>query len=240
MNSKSHLNRVATVDVNGKPTTVYRRDQNAAPAATHRIPAPSAAATLDHEREAVRKNVVKLLKRHKDDHQWNGYDQKLDNMLRRYNPELVRAMIPTAERMNEIDAHNPDRHALEGFLGAVITNEPQSVEALISYGHLIGGHLRMFEVTALINEIQEMDYASGADTFMTHAEAHLQAAGEYDNLGDQTVDNYWNNRPLMNLVNDHPEHASAIIDYWKRGNGISDIASIEDYLSSGNFKDGWL
>lgn len=237
MNSKSHLNRVATVDVNGKTTTVYRRNQSTAPAAMRHVPAPSPAALNP---DNPRFTVVSLLKRHKAGHDWNEYDRRLENLLRRYEPQLVRAMIPAIERMVEIDAHNPDRHALEGFIGAVITSEPQSVEALISYGHLISGHLRMFEVTALINEIKEMDYASGTDTFTPNAEAHLLAAGEYDSLGSKNVDDYWNNRPLMNLVNDHPEHATALIEYWKRGDGISDTAAIEDYLASGNFKDGWL
>jgi hypothetical protein len=239
MNSKSHLNRVATVDVNGKPTTVYRKNPSAAPAAMQRVPAPSAALS-NQDQENPRATVVSLLKRHKAGHEWNEYDRRLDNMLRRYNPVLVRAMIPAVERMVEIDAQNPDRHALEGFFGAVISEEPQSVEALISYGHLIGGHLRMFEVTALINELHEMDYVSGTDAFLHNAEAHLLAAGEYDSLDDNIVENYWNNAPLMQLVNDHPEHATALIEYWKRGNGISDTAAIEDYLSSGNFKDGWL
>lgn len=194
----------------------------------------------DQEQKEIRISVVNLLRHNDDTENWNGNDRRLASVLRRYKPELVEAMIPAIKRMDEIDARNRDIHALRAFIGLVYAQEPGPVEDLISYGHLISGHLRMFEVTELMNKIRELDYTSGKDAFMPHAEAHILAAGEYDGFGIPSVHHYWDNVPLMTLVNSHPEHASSLVSYWKRGTGISDATEIEEYLSSGNVKDGWL
>lgn len=234
MNSKSHLNRVSIVDAIGRQTTVHRR-QNAASTAVNAVPAPSAQL---HERKNDRARLVGILRNHKADQGWDENDQNLYDMLGAYSPQLISDMIPTAKRLAAIDAGSSERHAVRGLFSAIRSADPEDVEAVVNYGHFISGHLRMFDVIDLVKQINSLDRESRTGTFTANTEAHIQAAGEY--LGDANGNKYWNNLPLMQLVNKYPDHPSELVEFWTRGNGVTDPAVIEDYLSKGHLKDGWL
>lgn len=244
MNSRSHLIPTPTVDRNGKQTTVYRRQESTATAAS--FPGPSIPAHANRRGDDI-DAVNNLIRDHANKYGFRSFRDELVDIIRGMSassdenyPALVRETVDTVLPSAKLGT------SMRAFIGALSSYDEEPVRAMHAHRNYLAANDNMIEAFFSIRKslIGSLGIKPEPDGHMQTLETHLYAMKKYAELvgarGKGALAQYGSNKPLMSSVEKHPDRVPELMEFLGRGHDRLDLPAFEDYLNQGTLRTGSL
>lgn len=253
MTAKSNLRPVVVIDVNGKITTVHKKNPSASTGFVKPLVPPVAASTDSKERRRLARESLRILDedgRVADKDGWEKSYKTIKSNIESYPRETLEELHELCSMMSQ-NTHSPDMWKLVRELEK---NDFGIVRFLCSHREWIASKpAQTGTAITLFESLRRLGIQQDDDGRMPTVELHVQAKRHYDThrnarIAYALVTNYEYNSEYMTMVEKHADHIDDLLAY-RAARGLEDDEDgpapldeqeFEEYLKYGSVKDGWL
>lgn len=243
--TRNHLIPTPTVDKNGKPTTVYRKQSHTVTAANFPGPilAPAGASKQDDVDSVaflLQETQVRLRLRTSDRNVdvIRGMSASDDKEYSKRVRETVETLMPVIKLSSSFNA----------VVDVITEGDENTLKTVHAHRKYLAGNCKAIGSFIALKGVltDSMGLIPEPDGTMPTIEAHMYAQQNYEKLwldrgGRRDGASYYQGSPaVMELVEKHPEHVPLIIEYIARGQKQNAVDGFEEYLEQGSMRDGVL